>query len=52
MTSPFRTWNGIEPFQIFLTVQNHAIGGDQALMSASSTNGTTVARDETSTPNN
>ncbi len=32
MTSPFRTWNGVEAFQIFPTVQIHAIGGDQALM--------------------
>ena len=32
MTSPFRTWNGVEPFQIFPTVHIHAIGGDQVLM--------------------
>ena len=32
MTSPFRTWNEVEPFQIFPTVQIHAIGGDQVLM--------------------
>ncbi len=28
----FGSWNGVEPFQIFPTVQIHAIGGDQVLM--------------------
>jgi unsaturated pyranuronate lyase len=32
VTSPFRTWNEVEAFQIFPTVQIHAIGGDQVLM--------------------
>lgn len=32
MTSPFRTWNGVEPFQIFPTVHIHAIGGEQVLV--------------------
>ncbi len=32
MTSPFRTWNGVEPFRIFPTVDIHAIGGEQVLL--------------------
>jgi len=32
VTSPFRTWNGVEPFQIFPTVHIHAIGGEQVLL--------------------
>ncbi|MFN0154111.1 MAG: cupin domain-containing protein [Gaiella sp.] len=32
MTSPFRTWNGVEPFAIFPNVELHAIGGEQMLM--------------------
>jgi quercetin dioxygenase-like cupin family protein len=45
VTSPFRSWNGIEPFQIFPTVQIHAIGGDRALMCRVVYEpGTTVAR--------
>ena len=32
MTSPFRSWNGVEPFQIFPTVTLHSIGGEQALL--------------------
>lgn len=31
-SSPFRTWNGVEPFQIFPTVRLHAIGGEQVLL--------------------
>ena len=45
MTSPFRTWNGVEPLQIFPTVQIHAIGGEQALLCRVTYEpGTTVAR--------
>jgi quercetin dioxygenase-like cupin family protein len=45
VTSPFRTWNGVAPFQIFPTVQIHAIGGDQVLMCRVVYEpGTTVAR--------
>ena len=32
MTSPFRTWTDVPPFQIFPTVKLHAIGGDQVLL--------------------
>jgi quercetin dioxygenase-like cupin family protein len=43
--SPFKTWNGVEPFQIFPTVQIHAIGGDQVLLCRVVYEpGTTVAR--------
>ncbi len=30
--SPFRTWNGVEPFQFVDGVTLHAIGGDQVLL--------------------
>jgi quercetin dioxygenase-like cupin family protein len=30
--SPFRTWNGRDPFAIFPTVSIHSIGGDQVLL--------------------
>jgi quercetin dioxygenase-like cupin family protein len=30
--SPFRTWNGRDPFAIFPGVNLHAIGGEQALL--------------------
>jgi quercetin dioxygenase-like cupin family protein len=30
--SPFRTWNGREPFEIFPGVRLHAIGGEQVLL--------------------
>ena len=30
--SPFRTWNGVSPFQIFPGVSLHAIGGEQVLL--------------------
>jgi quercetin dioxygenase-like cupin family protein len=32
VTSPFRSWDGVEPFPIFPTVQIHAIGGEQVLL--------------------
>ncbi len=32
MSSPFRSWDGVEPFRIFPTVQLHAIGGEQVLL--------------------
>jgi unsaturated pyranuronate lyase len=45
VTSPFRTWNGREPFQIFPTTTLHAIGGDQVLLCRVVYEpGTTVAR--------
>jgi quercetin dioxygenase-like cupin family protein len=45
VTSPFRTWNGREAFQIFPTVTLHAIGGEQALLCRVEYEpGTTVAR--------
>ena len=31
-SSPFRSWNGQEPFQIFPTVRLNAIGGEQVLL--------------------
>jgi quercetin dioxygenase-like cupin family protein len=31
-SSPFRTWNGREPFEIFQGVRLHAIGGEQVLL--------------------
>ena len=30
--SPFRSWNGVDAFQIFPTVKLHAIGGDHVLL--------------------
>jgi quercetin dioxygenase-like cupin family protein len=30
--SPFRTWNGVEPFEFVDGVHLHAIGGDQVLL--------------------
>ena len=30
--SPFRSWNGVEPFDIFDGVTLHAIGGEQVLL--------------------
>jgi quercetin dioxygenase-like cupin family protein len=30
--SPFRTWNGVETYEIFPGVRLHAIGGEQALL--------------------
>ena len=30
--SPFRTWNGVEPYEIFEGVNLHAIGGEQVLL--------------------
>ncbi len=45
VTSPFRTWNGVEPFRIFPTVDIHAIGGEQVLLCRVVYEpGTTVAR--------
>ena len=45
MTSPFRSWDGVEPFQIFPTVRIHAIGGEQVLLCRVVYDpGTTVAR--------
>ena len=45
MTSAFRSWDGVEPFQIFPTVRIHAIGGDQVLLCRVVYEpGTTVAR--------
>jgi quercetin dioxygenase-like cupin family protein len=32
MAGPFRTWNGVEPFQIFDGVHLNAIGGEQVLL--------------------
>jgi quercetin dioxygenase-like cupin family protein len=32
VSSPFRTWNGVEKHAIFPTVHIHAIGGEQVLM--------------------
>jgi quercetin dioxygenase-like cupin family protein len=31
-SSPFRTWNGVEPFEFAPGVHIHAIGGEQVLM--------------------
>ena len=46
MTSPFRSWDGVEPFQIFPTVRIHAIGGEQVLLCRVVFEpGTTVVRD-------
>ena len=45
MTSPFRSWKGVEPFQIFPGVTLHAIGGEQVLLCrVEYAPGTTVAR--------
>ena len=45
MSSPLRSWNGVEPFRIFPTVMLHAIGGEQALLCRVVYEpGTTVAR--------
>jgi quercetin dioxygenase-like cupin family protein len=45
VTSPFRSWNGVEPLQIFPTVRIHAIGGEQVLLCRVVYEpGTTVAR--------
>ena len=30
--SPFRTWNGVDTYEIFPGVRLHAIGGEQALL--------------------
>jgi quercetin dioxygenase-like cupin family protein len=30
--SPFRTWNGVEPYSLFQGATLHAIGGDQVLL--------------------
>jgi quercetin dioxygenase-like cupin family protein len=44
-TSPFRTWEGREPFEIFPGVRVHAIGGEQVLLCRVSYEpGTTVRR--------
>ena len=32
MSSPFRTWNGVESYEIHPGVHLHAIGGDQVLL--------------------
>ncbi len=32
LSSPFRTWNGVEPYEIFPGVTLNAIGGEQVLM--------------------
>ncbi len=32
MGSPFRTWNGVEAFELFPGVKLHAIGGEQVLL--------------------
>ncbi len=32
MTSPFRTWNGVEPHELFDGVRLRAIGGEQVLL--------------------
>ena len=43
--SPFRTWEGREPFSIFPGVRLHAIGGEQVLLCrVSYERGTTVRR--------
>jgi len=35
--SPFRTWNGLDSFELFPGVRLHAIGGDQVLICGSAT---------------
>ena len=42
--SPFRTWEGREPFQIFPGVHVHAIGGEQVLLCRVSYDGDTTVR--------
>jgi quercetin dioxygenase-like cupin family protein len=43
--SAFRTWNGVQPWNIFPTVELHAIAGDQAFLGRVRYQpGTTVAR--------
>jgi quercetin dioxygenase-like cupin family protein len=43
--TPFRTWNGVEPWSIFPTVGLHAIAGDQVFLGRVTYEpGTTVAR--------
>jgi quercetin dioxygenase-like cupin family protein len=43
--SPFRSWNGLDPFGIFPGVSVHAIGGEQVLLCrVTYAPGTTVAR--------
>jgi quercetin dioxygenase-like cupin family protein len=32
LTSPFRTWNGVEPHELYPGVRLNAIGGEQVLM--------------------
>jgi quercetin dioxygenase-like cupin family protein len=32
VSSPFRTWNGVEAHELYPGVEVHAIGGEQALM--------------------
>lgn len=32
MSSPFRTWNGVEPFELVPGVRLHAVGGEQVLL--------------------
>lgn len=45
MSSPFRTWNGVEPFRLFPTVAIQAIGGEQVLVCRVAYDpGTTVPR--------
>jgi quercetin dioxygenase-like cupin family protein len=45
VSSPFRSWNGVEPFQLFAGVTLHAIGGEQVLLCrVVYAPGTTVAR--------
>ncbi|MCY3562242.1 MAG: cupin domain-containing protein [bacterium] len=44
-SSPFRTWNGVEPLEFLPGVHLHAIGGEQVLLCRVSYEpGTTVAR--------
>jgi quercetin dioxygenase-like cupin family protein len=43
--SAFRTWNGVEPWRIFPTVDLHAVAGDQVFLGRVTYEpGTTVAR--------
>lgn len=45
MSSPFRSWNGVEAHELFPGVTIHAIGGEQVLMCrVDYAPGTTVAR--------
>ena len=45
MSTPFRTWNGVERHSLFPGVAIHAIGGEQVLMChVTYAPGTTVAR--------